>query len=33
MENIVLDFVKDFCDKKYFKYKDQATAKWIFENW
>ncbi len=33
MENIVLDFIKDFSEKKGFQYKDQVTAKWIFENW
>lgn len=33
MENIVLDFIKNFCDKKWFQCKDQATAKWIGENW
>lgn len=33
MENLVLDFVADFCDKKWFQYKDQATAKWMSENW
>lgn len=33
MENLVLDFIKNFCDKKWFQYKDQATAKWIIENW
>ncbi len=33
MENLVLDFISDFCNKKGFQYKDQATAKWILENW
>lgn len=33
MENLVLDFISDFCEKKGFQYKDQATAKWILENW
>jgi hypothetical protein len=33
MENLVLDFVKNFCEKKWFQCKDQATAKWISENW
>lgn len=33
MEWLVFDFIKDFCNKKWFKYKDQATAKWISENW
>ena len=33
MENLVLDFVADFCNKKWFQYKDQATAKWMLENW
>lgn len=33
MENLILDFVADFCNKNNFKYKDQATAKWILENW
>lgn len=33
MEWLVLDFIKDFCYKKWFKCKDQATAKWISENW
>lgn len=33
MENIVLDFIKDFCKQKWFSYRDQATAKWILENW
>lgn len=32
MENLVESFIKDFCDKKTFQYKDQATAKWMFEN-
>lgn len=33
MENLVLDFIKDFCSKKWLQYKDQATANWILENW
>jgi len=33
MENLVLNFIKDFCEKKWFEYKDQATAKWVLENW
>ncbi|MDD4151224.1 MAG: type II restriction endonuclease, partial [Candidatus Gracilibacteria bacterium] len=33
MENLVLDFIKDFCSNKGFQYKDQATASWILENW
>lgn len=33
MENLVLDFIKDFCSKKWFEYKDQVTAKWVLENW
>lgn len=33
MENLVLDFISDFCKQNNFKYKDQATAKWILENW
>lgn len=33
MEGLVLDFIKSFCDKKWFQCKDQATAKWISENW
>lgn len=33
MENLVLDFIKDFCSKKWFQHKDQATANWILENW
>lgn len=33
MENLVLDFISDFCEQNNFKYKDQATAKWILENW
>lgn len=33
MENLVLDFVSNFCKKKNFKHKDQATAKWILKNW
>jgi len=33
MENLVLEFVKDFCEEKEFQYKDQATAKWMKETW
>lgn len=33
MENLVEWFIKDFCQTKKFQYKDQATAKWILENW
>ena len=33
MENLVLNFIKDFCEKKWFEYKDQATARWVLENW
>lgn len=33
MEKLVLDFIVEFCNKKWFEYKDQATAKWILENW
>ncbi len=33
MENLVEDFIKDFCDKNNCEYKEQATAKWIKENW
>ncbi|MDD2871158.1 MAG: type II restriction endonuclease [Candidatus Gracilibacteria bacterium] len=33
MENLVLDFIKDFCNNKGYAYKDQATAKWMSENW
>ncbi len=33
MENLVLDFIIDFCNNKWFAYKDQATAKWMSENW
>lgn len=33
MENLVLDFIKDFCSKKWFEYKDQVTVKWVLENW
>ncbi|MDD2516233.1 MAG: type II restriction endonuclease [Candidatus Gracilibacteria bacterium] len=33
MENLVFDFIKDFCEQKGYQYKDQATAKWMLENW
>lgn len=33
MESIVEIFVRDFCSKKSFNYKTQATVKWIKENW
>jgi type II restriction enzyme len=33
MENLVLEFIKDVSNKKWFQYKDQATAKWMGENW
>lgn len=33
MEVLVLDFVKDFCEEKWFQYKDQATVKWMKEIW
>jgi len=33
MENLVCNFIKQFCDKKWFEYKEQATAKWMKENW
>ena len=33
MEKLVLEFVKNFCEKKGFQYKDQATVKWMKEIW
>ncbi len=33
MENIVEKFVKKLCEEKWFEYKEQATAKFIQENW
>lgn len=33
MEDIVEDFIKNFCEQKKYQYKAQATAKWILENW
>lgn len=33
MEKLVLDFMSVFCSKKWYQYKDQATANWILENW
>lgn len=33
MENLILDFIKEFSGKKSFQYRLQATAKWIWENW
>lgn len=33
MENLVLDFINDFCSDKWYACKDQATAKWMSENW
>jgi type II restriction enzyme len=33
MEWLVLDFITNFCYKKWFQCKEQATAKWIIENW
>lgn len=33
MEKLVLDYIIEFCEKNWFQYKDQATAKWILENW
>jgi hypothetical protein len=33
MEGLVENFIKDFCLKKSYKYKVQATASWIMQNW
>lgn len=33
MEILVWDFIADFCQKKNYQYKEQATVKWILENW
>ena len=33
MENLVLEYIEEFCNKWDFEYKDQATAKWVKENW
>jgi len=33
MEILVGDFIADFCKKKLYQHKDQATVKWILENW
>jgi type II restriction enzyme len=33
MENIVEDFVKTYAESKLYRWKSQATAKWINENW
>jgi len=33
MEDLVEEFVKDLCEQKGFEYKEQATAKFIQENW
>jgi type II restriction enzyme len=33
MEKIVEEYIKNFCEKKWFQYKTQATVKWIQENW
>lgn len=32
MEDLVESFIKTFCQKNDFQYKDQATAKWMLEN-
>ena len=33
MEDLVEEFIKDLCEQKGFEYKEQATAKFIKENW
>ena len=33
METLVESFVAEFCEKKWYSYKAQATAKWMQEHW
>jgi type II restriction enzyme len=33
METLVENFIEDFCESKWFAYKEQANAKWIENNW
>lgn len=33
METLVENMVKDFCERKWYQYKEQANAKWIENNW
>jgi len=33
METLVEIFIQDFCERKWYKYKEQANAKWILDNW
>lgn len=33
MEDLVEDFIRNFCNNKWFEYKEQATSKWMKDNW